>query len=102
MKVSTSQYGGGGAPSLKPGDVKNGQRFVIEKFEEVTTKLGTRPILRFKGTEQAFFLNQTNLRTMIEKFGDETTKWIGKQIRFDKVRVNNPTTNRMQDGLRIQ
>jgi hypothetical protein len=88
-KVSRDAYFQGGN-FLKAADVKNGQQFQIEKFEEIKTRIGTRPVLRFKGEEKPFGLNATNFDKMLEKFGDNSDNWIGKRIRFNIVQAANP------------
>jgi hypothetical protein len=99
-KIDRSKYFEGGN-FLKAEDVKNGQSFTIEKFEEASTQLGIRPILRLKGQDKPFGLNATNLDKLVEKFGDEADKWAGKRIQFTKTRANNPQTHKEVDALRI-
>lgn len=101
-KLDRAKYGdGAGAKFLKAADIKDGQRFTIEKFDEIKTRIGLRACLRLVGTDQPLGLNNTNLDVLTDKFGDETNAWKGKKITLSKVRVNNPQTNQMQDGLRI-
>ena len=90
-----------GGEFLKADDVKDGQLVVVEKFEEATTRLGVRPILRLKGIEAPLGLNATNFDKMVEKFGEKETAWAGKKIKLTLVRANNPQTNKEQDAIRI-
>lgn len=84
------KYFKGGA-ALKAKDIKNGQLFTIEEFDEAKTKLGTRPILRLKGVEEAFFLNATNFDRMVEKFGENESNWKNKKIRLVITSAPNPS-----------
>lgn len=102
MKVNRDKYDMGGGKFLKANMVKDHAIFTIDKFEELQTRLGVRPVLRLKGVDEPFGLNATNLDWMIDKYGDDSDKWINKKIRIGKVRVNNPQTGKMQDGLRIE
>jgi hypothetical protein len=90
-----------GGNFLKADDVKDGQIVVVEKFEEATTRLGVRPILRLKGIESPLGLNATNFDKMVEKYGDKESAWAGKKIKLVLVRANNPQTNKEQDAIRI-
>jgi hypothetical protein len=90
------------AEFLKAEDIKNGQIVTIEKFEEIKTRLGIRPILRLKGFEVPFGLNATNLQHLIDKIGDDTDKWPGKKLTMQKVKANNPQTGKLVDSIRIE
>jgi hypothetical protein len=95
-----NKYFEGGA-FLKAGDIKDGQFFIVEKFEEATTRLGIRPVLRLKGIDMPLGLNATNFDRMVELFGEKEAAWVGKKIKLVLARVNNPQTKKEQDGIRI-
>lgn len=91
------------AKFLKAKDVKSGTIFTIDKFEEIKTRLGTRPCLRLKGVDMPFGLNATNLDTLIEKFGDNELKYPGKRIKLMVVATTNPSDGgKATKGLRIE
>jgi hypothetical protein len=101
MTIDRDKYFQGGK-FLKAADVKDGATFTVEKFEDITTRIGLRPILRLVGVEMPFGLNATNLDKMVEKFGDNETKWAGKKIRIVHVMTQNPSAgNKATKGLRI-
>lgn len=84
---------------LKADDVKNGGKFTIESFEEIEfTQDGEkqlRPCLRLVGVEPPFALNMGNLDFMIDKYGENEQKWIGKKITLNHVRRNDPKGNKV-------
>src|SRR5436309_2687826 len=92
------------AKFLKAADLPKGETVcTIEKFEEVTTRLGLRPLLRLKGYEMPLGLNATNIDAIIEKHGDDADKWIGKKITIYKVKTTDPSQGGKEvDGLRIK
>jgi hypothetical protein len=98
---SMEKYFGEGASFLKADDVKEGQKFVIEKFDEAVTDIGLRPLLRLKGNSKPLGLNKTNYKKLREKFGKDETKWAGKQITLKIVIANNPTTRQEGPAIRI-
>jgi hypothetical protein len=91
-----------GGKFLKAADVKDGATYTILKFEDITTRIGLRPILRLVGTDLPLGLNATNLDKLVEKFGDNETKWAGKKIKIVHVMTQNPSdNNKATKGLRI-
>ena len=80
-------------PFLKGKDVKDKAKVTIEGFEEITTRLSKkpRPCLRLKGYEAPLGLNVTNFNTMLEKYGENTDRWKGKQITLRVVMATNPS-----------
>lgn len=92
------------AKFLKADDFKKGETVVkIEAFEEVTTRLGLRPLLRLKGYEMPLGLNATNIDALIKKYGDDSDKWKGKTLTVYKVKTTDPSQGGKEvDGLRIK
>lgn len=90
------------AKFLTPSDVKKGQLLVVEKFEEINTKIGLRPILRIKGLELPLGLNATNYDRMCELYGEDEAKWGGKKITVAIVQAPNPKKDgKEQPAIRI-
>jgi hypothetical protein len=87
---------------LGPDDVKNGQFLQIDSFDEINTRVGLRAVLRLKGFEQPFTLNATNYDFLTDKFGEDEKKWAGKRIKVAIIKVNNPQTGKMQNGIRLE
>ena len=75
---------------LKVGDVRDGGKFEIERFEEITMNGKVKPVLHFIGVEGTFSLNKVNLETMIRKFGKNEEKWRGKKITLVIGQAPNP------------
>ena len=88
---------------LKAKDVKNGQLLILEEFGEAKTKIGLRPYVKFKGFENPFGLNATNFDQLVQKFGEDESKWAGKKIKVVIVQVANPSQGgKMQPGIRFE
>jgi len=68
---------------------------------EVDSKLKVRLTLEKDSIEYSFDLNATNARKLKELKVENPKKCIGKKFYFDKVKVNNPSTNKMVDSLYI-
>jgi hypothetical protein len=79
-----------GAKFLAAKDVKDGQKVTIEKFEEIKTRIGLRPIVRLEGFEMPLGLNATNLDRLVELLGENEVKWAGKQVTLIIVQAPNP------------
>lgn len=102
--IDRNKYFQGGS-FLKPTSdgFKNGMIVTVEKFDEAKTRLGTRPILRLKGIESPLGLNATNMDKMIEKFGEDESKWAGKRLKLITVMAPNPQKGgREQPSIRIE
>jgi hypothetical protein len=88
---------------LKAKDVKNGQLLQIDEFGEAKTKIGLRPYVKFKGFENPFGLNATNFDQLVQKFGEDESKWSGKKVKVVIVQVANPSAGgKMQPGIRFE
>ena len=100
-KVDRTEFFQGGN-FLKAEDVRPGTKYTIVEFQKATTRIGVRPILRFKESEKPFGLNATNFDKMVEKFGGNSDDWAGKKITFTKVKAPNPQLGGKEvDALRI-
>lgn len=105
MQLDPHKYFKGGN-WLKADDVKNNSSFTIELVEEVNVIRDNVPeetvIVRFKDVDAAFGLNKTNMMRLIELFGAETRRWIGKKIKLVHAQAANPKQGgRMQKVLRV-
>lgn len=88
---------------MKAKDVKNGQLLIIEEFGEAKTKIGLRPYVRFKGFENPFGLNATNFDQLVQKFGEDESKWAGKKVKVQIVQAPNPSAGgKMQPAIRFE
>ena len=91
-----------GGKFLKAADVKDGTKFTIDKFEEIKTRIGLRPILRLVGVEVPLGLNATNLDQLVELYGENEKKWNGKKITLRLVETTNPQQGgKVCTGIRI-
>lgn len=93
-----------GGQFLKAVDFKKGETVAeVEWFEEIKTSISEHsPALRLKGYEAPFGLNSTNMKFMIEKYGDNSDKWTKKKVTIYKVKTTNPSTKKEVDGLRLK
>ena len=103
-KTTKARGGGEGGELLKgsslPRSVKKVTMFinaVREAPEEWKTAL-IADIEECHGCT-AFALNKTTTRAMVDAMGDDYETWGGWEVTLEKVRVNNPSTGKMQDGL---
>lgn len=69
--------------------LKDGREVKVSKLE-----------LHFNGVEMPLALNRTNNAIMVSKYGDETDKWIGKEITLKIVSVKFGRD--MKDSIQIQ
>jgi hypothetical protein len=51
-------------------------------FDEGTPKQKTKIVLWFENKEKGWALNVTNTRFLIDRWGDETGDWIGKELKI--------------------
>lgn len=56
--------------------------------------------LLFEETNDRLYLNITNLRTMISKFGDESQDWINETVELHLVKVDVDGT--LKAGVRVK
>ena len=78
---------------LKKGeDIKDGELVeVANEGVEVEGKFGTQNIFLVKtddGKEGNVSFNQTSINGMIDIFGEDSLKWIGKQVKAHKIKQN--------------
>lgn len=45
-------------------------------------------LVEHKGEKKLWTMNKTTLKNLVQAFGDETSKWIGKKVKLTKVKVN--------------
>lgn len=93
-----------GTQYLKTSDVKNGQKLTIEKVEYVASKFeksGKKLGVFFKGFDLPLGLNATNFDYLVDKFGTDTDKWIGKTIAISIEPVKDFTSGKEVDGIRF-
>ena len=85
-KVST------GVPFARKGeDIKNGDVVVItNEGQEIDGKFGTQNVfsVKTKTAEVAMSFNQTSLNAIIDEYGDDSVKWIGKEVKIHTIKQN--------------
>ena len=104
VKIDKSKYAGN---FLKASDLDEDSVLVkIKNFGVVEYEFNgekqVRDCLYMEGYEQPLGLNKTNLKMLVELFGDETEAWKGKAIRMRKETANNPQTGQVVDTIRIK
>lgn len=79
-KIKPTEYSF--AQTLKPADIKKDVMVKIKRIEDVPTKYGDKRVLVFDldKAENQVFLNGISIRNLVEKFGDDTTEWIGEKV----------------------
>ena len=91
---------------LKVGDVSGvGEKYKMglvqmEKFvDPETQESAMKPVLSFDGVEKRLILNKTNWNRIAEIHGDDSNKWIGKEVvlRLEKIEAFGKT----QDAIRV-
>ena len=99
-------YPSAGGNFIKAKDIKGkAAKAVITAVREADLpQTGLSMILDFeiKKKEWSFPLNKTNCKFLMEKYGDEEKKWIGKVINLVKVLVNNPKLGKEVESIRIR
>lgn len=105
MPVIQTPQGGEFSDFIKPED--------LGKTGEAVAKINS-PHRMIESTAQAvidlaigkktysFGLNKTNAKRLIEKFGDNTDKWVGKSVTLIRVMANNPKTKTEVPAIRVK
>lgn len=97
----------GGPPMLKGSDVpKQQNRVVIEvtavrlppKGFNSAVILDIKPVFE----KESWAVNKTNLRALVDKYGDNLNRLAGKKIPLIIALVNNPKENRMVRSLFVE
>lgn len=77
----------GNSDFLKSTDLNRKQPLV--KIKSVNTRdfsdeagTKTKPIIEFEGKDKMMVLNVTNTRRLVEAFGKDSDKWIGKEVQL--------------------
>src|SRR6476660_4410269 len=61
---------------------------VIDRLDtETFGEEGEKPVIFFRGRKKGMVLNKTNAYAIGEEFGDDTEKWVGKEIILFPTRV---------------
>ena len=97
---------------LKPDDMKEDLKtgsvvVTITGAEEINLpQTGNTYCLFFKSEKQSYEkplpLNKTNLRRMIDLFGDNTDDWLTQQVVVMKALANNPKQQKEVPTLRLK
>ena len=77
------------------------KRFTEETFTDEAGNESSKLVVYFEDTAPGMVLNQTNLRTLINAFGDDDSDMIGKEIELYADR-NVMMGGRRVGGLRIR
>jgi hypothetical protein len=64
-----------------------GKPLTIQLVDLETLRGTPKLVVCFKETDKRLVLNRTNLDTLVEAFGDDTDKWIGKKIQLAITKV---------------
>jgi hypothetical protein len=89
---------------LKGSDVPAGAKTIIEvaAVRESPDGFGAPIILDFKKPvygKSGWAVNRTNLRTLMQLFGEDTENWVGKKIKLEVISVRNPQTDEIVPSL---
>jgi len=81
---------------LRASDVEDGE--VVTLLDEGTIReadFGTGRVkqvfeilVEHKGEKKLWTVNKTTLKNLVQAFGNETSKWVGKKVKLTKVKVN--------------
>jgi hypothetical protein len=97
---------GNSTPFLKAAEIKGRQaKVTIENVREADLQFSGRTLIldiQYKKETRSIPLNKVNTKKMIELFGYDYTKWIGKEITLYKVVVTNPKTRQEVESIRIK
>jgi len=97
---------GSSTPFLKAAEIKGRQTKVkVENVREADLQFSGRTLIldvQYKKEIRSIPLNKVNTKKMIELFGYDYTKWVGKEITLYKVVVTNPKTRQEVESIRIK
>ena len=85
MKVEIKQSVSGEF-AKKGEDIKDGDvvKF-LDKGKEIEGKYGAQRVFKIEttnGSEKLVSVNQTSINYLIPKYGDDTEKWVGKEVKI--------------------
>lgn len=72
-----------------------------EDFKELNGNLKRQIVLKFFGAQKLLGLNKTNTKMIASMYGDETDKWIGKEIQLYPTKTQNQH-GQIVDCIRIE
>jgi hypothetical protein len=75
---------------LKAADIKSGAKFFIDGTEDVQMSRRLQLVVRFRGVDKGLGLNKKNLNFLLDTFGPDETKWIGKSVALYHVPSTTP------------
>ena len=76
----------------------------IAAIREAPATFSAPAIIEFKSPicgKGAWGVNKTNMKLLIEDYGEDETKLVGKKIQLKVVTVENPKTKQMVRSLRV-
>jgi len=96
--------GGAERPLLKGSDLKKTERTItvfVHLVRESPEEWSSPLVMDIDETHgcTAMALNKSNIKRLVSLIGDDYEEWAGYDMTFEKVRVNNPQTRQMADGL---
>lgn len=63
------------------------QRMTIVSVDDVEFEQGLKPVLTFADQDKKFVVNATSFDTLMDAFGDNTSKWVGHDVVLAGVKV---------------
>jgi len=85
-------------------DIEEGIPVTVRKVEKVKLpKTGDTWLITFREyPDAALALNKTNLKKLVDLFGDETDEWLKEKVKLIVVMANNPQGGGDVPSLRIK
>lgn len=93
---------------LKPKSKKNptgatdGEKVTVTEVEKISMAKTESWVLTFKEHEEGLAMNKTNLKMMVDLFGDDTDDWIGQKLKLIVILANNPQTGKETPTIRVK
>ena len=98
---SRSDYAYGQSKFMRADEwVGKRERVTITAVDDVEFEQGLKPVLTFADHDKKLVINATNFDLLMDGFGNNTNKWVGRDVMLEGVKVK--FKGRSVDSIRVR